>query len=270
MLKQRVLTALVLLPLLLTAVWYLESIALYALFAAVLLIGAWEWMALAGYRDDFSRAVGVALAAALLAAVALAPEFWPALFVVAAAWWLFALRWLFGYPGNFAARPPSAPFLAALGALAMVPAVAALAWLRARPDGALWVLYLFFLIFCADSGAYFAGRSLGRRKLLPQVSPGKTVEGAVGGLLLALLWALGAGYWMLGVSGLPLVLLMLLAVPVVAASVVGDLTESLLKRQAGVKDSGRLLPGHGGLLDRVDSMLSAAPTLALGLWVLSL
>jgi phosphatidate cytidylyltransferase len=135
------------------------------------------------------------------------------------------------------------------------------------PDhfGAWRLLFAFALVWAADVGAYFAGRAFGRRKLAPQVSPGKTWEGVLGGLALSLAIAGAAGTWLFRLEGAAWLSFLLLAVAVVLLSIVGDLGESLLKRQAGAKDSGTLLPGHGGMLDRVDSLLAALPAMALGL-----
>lgn len=118
------------------------------------------------------------------------------------------------------------------------------------------------LVWAADSAAYLVGRRFGRRKLCPQVSPGKTVEGLLGGLVGAALVGLIAGL-ALGLGGLRLAALVGLATACAAVSVVGDLAESLFKRRAGVKDSGDLLPGHGGVLDRIDALIAAAPLFAL-------
>jgi phosphatidate cytidylyltransferase len=133
---------------------------------------------------------------------------------------------------------------------------------------------VFFLIFAADTGAYFAGRRFGRRKLAPSVSPGKSVEGAIGGLMLCAVWALSGGVWVFFSghyeAGGRLAAFVLLSLLVAVVSILGDLSESLFKRAAGVKDSGNILPGHGGILDRTDSLLAAAPLMALGLFLLKL
>src|SRR5690606_17335644 len=132
---------------------------------------------------------------------------------------------------------------------------------RLHEHGPAVMLFLLLLVVAADVGAYFAGRRFGRNKLAPRVSPGKTWEGVIGGLLGAALIALAGGAWF----GVPLVPFVALCVVAVLASIVGDLTESLFKRHAGVKDSGTLLPGHGGVLDRVDSVTAAAPVFLIGL-----
>jgi phosphatidate cytidylyltransferase len=132
------------------------------------------------------------------------------------------------------------------------------------PRGAQWLLFALCLVWAADVGAYFAGRSFGHTKLAPQVSPGKTWEGVLGGLVFAGLVALWGSWWF----ALPALKLVPVCLVVVAFSVVGDLTESLLKRFAGLKDSGTLFPGHGGVMDRIDSLTSAMPVLLLGLQVL--
>jgi phosphatidate cytidylyltransferase len=176
---------------------------------------------------------------------------------VAALWWVVALLWVL-----FAPRRAASWSAACAGLLALVPAWVAMVRLRVDvPRGAQWVLFALCLVWAADIGAYFAGRSFGRVKLAPQVSPGKTWEGVCGGLLLAALVALWGSRWF----AVPVLKFVPLCLAVVAFSIVGDLTESLLKRFAGLKDSGTLFPGHGGVMDRIDSLTSAMPVLMLGL-----
>jgi len=268
---QRVVTALALLPPLLALVWFAPTSVVYAVLCVAGLAVAWEWSALMGLAGTWRRAAYVVLTAALLAAAWLGRAFWAWLMIAALAWWLLAPFVLAGYPENVRERRPSAASMGALGQVLLLPALLALAVLHAMPDGALRLLYCLFLVFAADVGAFLAGRNFGRHKLAPQVSPGKTVEGAVGGLLLCALWALTAGtYAFQADSGAEIARIVALSLAAAALSIVGDLTESMFKRIAGVKDSGTLLPGHGGVLDRVDSILAAAPVMALGTHLLEL
>lgn len=279
MLMQRVITALVLLPLLLAAVWWLPTPWLYRVFAGVGLLIAWEWAALMKLAGA-GRYGYVLLTAALLAAAWLLRAHWLWLSLASLLWWCYAATLVRGYPGNFASGGPGRPAMALIGQLLILPTILALAVLHGggsaleAHSGPLRLLYVFFLIFAADTGAYFAGRRYGRRKLAPSVSPGKSVEGAVGGLMLCAVWALtgGVAVFFAGsyAAGGRLAAFVLLSLLVAVVSILGDLTESLFKRAAGVKDSGNILPGHGGILDRTDSLLAAASLMALGLHVLKL
>lgn len=266
MLKQRVITALVLVPLILGPIIYFPTPWLYLFLSAVGLLAAWEWTALMGLARTAPRAAYLLLVAVLLALAwylgSVGQGVW--VLVAGALWWAKALGMIAGYPANFRARPPGVPLLAVYGLLMLVPAVFGLAMLHAAGHGVLRLFFLFGLVWMADIGAYFAGRRFGKRKLAPEVSPGKTVEGAIGGFAGALLIAASAP-WVFGVGQFVWWQLLLLCVVVIVASIIGDLTESLFKRHRGVKDSGTLLPGHGGILDRIDSLLAAAPVLALGL-----
>jgi phosphatidate cytidylyltransferase len=222
-------------------------------------MGAWEWSAFLKWTDPRARGAYVALVAALLPVAWLltrTPPGLEALLWVALLWWLVALAWIVAAPRRV--RPWSAGLA---GLLSLVPAWLALVRLRldAR-HGAEWVLFALVLVWMADIGAYFCGRRFGRRRLAPAVSPGKTWEGAVGGLAASGIVAVAGGAWF----GLPPEFLVL-CLGAVAFSIVGDLTESLLKRFAGMKDSGTLFPGHGGVMDRIDSVTGAAPVLLLGL-----
>ena len=265
---QRLITALILLPVLLAAIWYLPPPALYLLFCSVGLIAAWEWAGLAAGADaNSARRAGFVLVCALaMTAAWFAREYAMWACAIAALWWLYALRLIRGYPQNFVQARPGVVAMALIGLLLLVPTMLSLWMLREMPDGAWRVFFLFFLIFAADTGAYLAGRNFGKRKLAPAVSPGKTVEGMLGGMLLCAAWGACAGPFVFSLSS-PLQILQVVGLSLVVAafSVAGDLIESLFKRAAGVKDSGAILPGHGGILDRVDSILAGAPLLALGL-----
>lgn len=271
MLIQRVITALVLLPLLLAAIWYLPPPALYAVFCGAGLIAAWEWGGLMPQPGTNVRAAFTALTAAAMAGAWGLREYAVWFSVLASAWWLIALMLLANYPQNFARARPGRISMSLIGLVLLVPTMLALSSLHTMEDGALRVLFLFFLIFAADTGAYLAGRNFGRRKLAPAVSPGKTVEGMIGGLLLCAAWGATAGTAVFRLSSPAQIgWIVLLSLVVAVVSVIGDLTESLFKRVAGVKDSGQILPGHGGMLDRVDSILAGAPVMALGLSLLKL
>jgi phosphatidate cytidylyltransferase len=262
-LKTRIITAAVLIGLLLVVILWLPPVATKVAMTAVVLAGAWEWSAFLRLQAVPGRVLYVCVVAACLAALwrlTLAEPACLLLLVVALGWWVAALLWVV-----FAPRRAASWSAALAGLLALAPAWVALVRLRIDvPRGAQWLLFALCLVWAADIGAYFAGRSFGRVRLAPLVSPGKTWEGVLGGLLLAALVALWGSRWF-AVPVLPFVALCLV---VVAFSIVGDLTESLLKRFAGLKDSGTLFPGHGGVMDRIDSLTSALPVLLLGLVVL--
>ncbi|MBA4286888.1 MAG: phosphatidate cytidylyltransferase [Xanthomonadaceae bacterium] len=267
MLKQRVITALILLPLILGPIIWFPTPWLYVFLAGPGLIAAWEWTALMGMSESTARYAYLALVSALIAAAWYAGTLGHALWVVAvgAIWWLHALRLVAGYPANFRQRPPGRLAMSAYGLLMLVPALLGLAMLHGADHGGRRIFFLFELVWMADIGAYFAGRRFGKRKLAIEVSPGKSIEGAVGGFVASMLVAALSASWVFGAGRFDWLPMLLLCALVIAVSIVGDLTESLFKRHRGVKDSGTLLPGHGGVLDRVDSVLAAAPVLALGL-----
>lgn len=273
MLLHRLLTALVLLPLLLGAIWLASTAQLYGLFCGVGALMAWEWTTLMGVGDRKWRWGYVALMVAVLAAAWWLPareRFLPGLLAAAVLWWGFAVTLFPGFPQNLQKRPPGVLAMSLLGLLMVSSTLLALAQLHAMDNGIYKLMYMLFIVFAADTGAYLAGRNFGRHKLAPNISPGKTVEGAIGGLLLCAAWALIAGTYVFRTNGSQVWLLVGLTLVVAAVSIVGDLVESMFKRIAGVKDSGNLLPGHGGILDRVDSILAAAPTMVLGLYLTGL
>ena len=263
MLKLRVATALVLAAMVLVVVLFLPLAWMAAFFHLVVLVAAYEWARLAGVE---TRLAFVAYAAALSVIVALLwlfPAVREVALLAAAVFWLMALFFVATYPAS-GRLLGSTPLLLAGGAVALCGAWLALVVLRAATgshgewSGALQIIWLLVAVTLADSGAYFAGHRFGRRKLAAKLSPGKTVEGALGGAAGVLVWALGGAVVFDGGFGWWLAI----GIIVFAASVVGDLFESALKRLRGVKDSGGVLPGHGGLLDRVDSLLAAAPVFA--------
>ena len=179
-------------------------------------------------------------------------------------WWLFAIWAVLRYPASAGAWRAE-PVRLLIGLLILLPAFQGLLLLKQWPLDNWLIVAVMVLVWAADVGAYFAGRAFGRRKLAPKVSPGKSWEGLVGGLLASLLITLGVGLYRDWAASELLAALAGAAV-VVLISVVGDLAESMFKRQAGVKDSSNLLPGHGGVLDRIDSLTAAIPVFAVLLW----
>ncbi len=264
MLRTRIFTALILGCILLAGLFLLPAGEAVLAFGALFTVGAWEW---GGFGQVHGKAVRLAYSAAV-ALLLYAAWGWSAnhehlllLLAAACVWWLIALLWLAVAPAR------QNPLLVLVcGLPVLVPAFVALARILVTDfkfaRGPHAVVWLVMMVIAADVGAYFAGRSLGRHKLAPRVSPGKTLEGAVGGLAAVVLiaWA-GAVHF-----GLPVLATVLFGGAVGIFSIVGDLTESMFKRAAGLKDSGTLLPGHGGLLDRLDSVTAAAPLYALGLF----
>jgi phosphatidate cytidylyltransferase len=264
MLKTRVVTGCILGALLLMGLFLLPAFWAVLAFAAVFTIGAWEWAGFGALRTPLARALytlSVALALGLSWRWSADSAHLIVLLSAACAWWVVAFFWLSLAPTW---NRPMLTLLCGLAVLA--PAFVALARLQISAGGfargPLIVLWLILMVCAADIGAYSAGRAFGRRKLAPRVSPGKTWEGAAGGLaMVALVAAGGAVYF-----ALPPLIVVAFGCGVGIFSVIGDLTESMFKRAAALKDSGSLLPGHGGLLDRIDSVTAAAPLYALGLF----
>jgi len=265
MLIQRVLTAAVLLPLLLLAVWKLEGLPLYLVFSVVALAGSWEWAALMRKPMMPFRIRMVVMTALLLAAGWELPGLWPRLMLAAVLVWLvIAVMILISSRRESLPPVPGASVTGILGPLLLMFTAISTVVLRSGEHGVWPLLYSLFLVFVADTGAYFAGRQFGRHKLAPAISPGKTIEGAAGALMLCALWAWFAGSWAFGLTGAARFGLLAWSMLVALLSISGDLLESLMKRSAGLKDSGRLLPGHGGVLDRIDSVMAALPGMAAG------
>jgi phosphatidate cytidylyltransferase len=261
LLAQRILTGLVLGVAITTAVLFLPTVYAAGVLAVLWIAGAWEWAGLAKLGTA-GRAIYAALFVVTLGVVALQPVSRSAVdvvLVIALAGWTLAFVGILTFP-----RPIALAAVVAAGPFALVPAWLILVFLHALPEtGPKLALLALALVWAADVGAYVVGRWVGRVKLAPRVSPGKTWEGVGGGVLLALAVAWVASAW------LDLALPPLLAVALVTAlvSVVGDLTVSMLKRNVGFKDTGTLLPGHGGVMDRIDGLIAAVPAYAAGLRV---
>ncbi len=278
MFKQRVITALILAPLALAAVFYLPLAGFAVFISVAFLLGAWEWSGFCGLPNRTSRAIYVLLTAFILGLLYWqlpVQASWPvesnvllsSLLLAGLGWWLLAIALVLTYPRSQRLWANSDWRKALMGWLTLIPAWAAVLFIRSTDYAAssftgAWLIFaLLGLVWAADIGGYIVGKPFGKHKLLPKVSPGKTVEGMLGGLALVALvvtmvamlqdWPAQTPVWY--VSALLLTVL----------SVFGDLTESMFKRVAGKKDSGVFLPGHGGILDRIDSLTATAPLFAI-------
>jgi phosphatidate cytidylyltransferase len=272
MLLQRTLTALLLAPLVILLILLAPAGLFAAIVAVAFLVAMWEWTRLSGLKQTAPRAVLLALTAVIFALCWYARDgmAWPVLIGIGVSWWVVVCQWLRHFA--FGAAPTRENCLMKLGAgmLVIVPAwVAAVTIHGASDRGNWWTLLALLIVWAADIGAYFSGRQFGRRKLAPTISPGKTWAGVYGAFIAGAIVA-GVGGILLGVTGGKLIGLLVLSVFVVVASIVGDLLESLMKRHAAVKDSGNLFPGHGGMLDRMDSVFAALPVFAAGMLLIGL
>jgi len=227
--------------------------------AIMLLLGAWEWSgflrtSLYGWRLTFVLSITLMMSLLYFNQIAIDTA---VLLLIAVVWWIFAAAWIVFFPDK-----DSRAMVYAGGVLVLMPMWVAFSGLAIhQTHGGQLILCLLLLVAATDIGAYFTGRAIGKHKLAPRVSPGKTWEGVIGGLLAAVLMAVMSAFWF-GIAIIPFVGLSLIAA---AFSIVGDLTESLFKRHAGLKDSSSILPGHGGVLDRIDSITAAAPVFVYGL-----
>lgn len=276
MLKSRIITALILIPLVIAALFMLPTLPFAIVITAICMLAAWEWGQFVGFKTSSVR-----IPLALLCGVGLGALYWPvyvsggsplanpvvnAFLLASLGWWLLALLMVLSYPSSARFWQTSLLLRLMFGVLTIVPFFFGIITLRQHGElegvytGAWWLLYVMVLVWGADSGAYAFGRLFGKRKLAPKVSPNKTLEGLCGGLLTSALIA-----WlfsMLAPLHISLNRLLICSALAVLASVLGDLTESMFKREAGIKDSSQLIPGHGGVLDRIDSLTAAIPVFA--------
>ncbi|MDN5619740.1 MAG: phosphatidate cytidylyltransferase [Psychrobacter sp.] len=259
---QRIKTAVVLVIIVGIAMFASQTPILFApLLAIGVIIAAHEWAKL---MPKWRQPIVFVLLVLVITVVSLMFKvtwlfWWTASLVI----WVMALSWVRVFPTQ---TKWYGKHLALLGVVILTAAITAMFYLWQL--SAWWLLYVFLLVWCADSGAYFVGRKLGRRKMAPNVSPNKSMEGLAGGLVTGLLVVVAISVFKLQLTGASLVAFFALSALTILASVLGDLFESMLKRRAGVKDSGTILPGHGGVLDRIDSLLSATPIFALGFWAM--
>ena len=268
-LVKRVVTGSILATIVAAATLALPSFWFALLIAAFVLVGAWEWSGMAGWPSPGQRlAYSVASLLVLFATAGLGESeagMW-AVLLAGLTWWLVALAWVVrAQQGLGVDAFEHVPVRLLVGWLILAPAWGAIVYLHSATESGPWlVLYLIFLIATADSAAYFVGRRLGRRRLASNVSPGKSLEGVAGGLLAVAVLAITVA--LLADFSRPLSFVVL-SMTTALVSILGDLTESVIKRRAGLKDSGSIVPGHGGILDRIDSITAAAPLFVLGcLW----
>lgn len=262
-LGQRLATAAVLVPLVLYGIFYLSNEVFSIIIAIIMLLGAWEWAAFAGWHANRQRFFYVAGVAASLGLIAQLSAY--VVYVFALLWWFVAFLAVVGYPHN-RSRWAHSSSIAVIGIVTLSVSWFAMTDLQSTENGSRLVFFVMCIIWGADTGAYFAGRRWGRRKLAPAVSPGKSIAGLIGGVVVTFIFTL------LVLAALDLAAVdksyyLLLIVVTVLFSVVGDLFESMLKRNVNLKDSGQLLPGHGGVLDRIDSLTAAVPIFSAGLYL---
>lgn len=270
MLKYRLLTAFLMGPLILWAIYAMPE-KYFALFALVLVsLGAWEWSAFAGWVKPLQRGLFFAVNVILFATLLYFQNNDLNISIIAASllWWAICIPLLLSFPfkkDNFLHKR----FVTTVvGIVLLSGTFVSMMLIRDNPDyGSQFVLYLILIIWFADSGAYFAGRSLGKNKLIPNVSPGKTWEGVAGAFVATLIVSIVA-LNILNVSSSQSIIFVVITQITVLYSIVGDLSESMFKRMANIKDSGHILPGHGGILDRIDSLMSGFPVFLAGLWLM--
>jgi len=270
--KQRVITALLITPTAIAIILLMPSTWFGAIIGVLCVIASWELTRLAGMRSRPLRAALVALCAIAFVLLWYQADTTLGWITIAAGciWWFVALFWLKHFSYGAAPTTENVVLKLVAGALSVLPAWTAMMQMhRGQPAPHSWALYALVLVWGADTFAYLAGRRWGRSKLAPSISPGKTIAGVYGALIGTAVVALAGGWW-LGVRDFALGGLVVLALIAVCFSVVGDLFESLLKRHANVKDSGRAFPGHGGVYDRLDGVFAALPIFALGKYLLGL
>jgi len=257
MLKQRILTALLIGLPLIAVLLLAPPVFTIFLFVLVIMQGAWEWSALVQLKTAWQRCLYVLLVCVSLVMAWLYlrdPEYLPVTMQVALVWWLLALIWIMFFP-----QRKSRLLTALAGLLTLVPAwICIISLLQLNPQ---WLLFMLLVVVSTDIGGFLFGRRFGHTRLAALVSPGKTWEGVMGGVLLSMSVAVLGAYWF----AQPMLAFLVVCLLTVVMSIVGDLSESLFKRHAGLKDSGNILPGHGGVLDRIDSITAAAPVFLYGL-----
>lgn len=270
MLKYRLLTAFLMGPLILWAIYAMPE-NFFALFSLILVsFGAWEWSVFAGWVKPLERRLFFIVNVFLFVAVLFLAntELNTVIITASLLWWIICVPLLLSFPFKKNNFIHSRIVKTLVGIVLLLATLVSMVSIRNNPEyGSAFVLYLVLMIWFADSGAYFAGRALGKHKLIPNVSPGKTWEGVAGALIVTLVVALVAVN-LLNIPSSQSPAFILITFVTVIYSIVGDLSESMFKRMANIKDSGHILPGHGGILDRIDSLTSGLPVFLAGLWLM--
>ena len=263
---ERIITALVLVAVVLSCMFATQSqYPMFMLMIVAAAVAGYEWFKLMP-KEKNTLTWGYGVVTAALSALALYfNDIALLLWVASILSWILSVFWVKNYPNYDGWYNPT---LNVVGFVLISAAVTAI--FSVWHTSPWWLMYLFLLVWGADSGAYFVGRKLGKKKLAPNVSPNKSVEGLYGGIFTAMLIVVVVEVVYLDLTFAQHILFLILSVVTVFSSVLGDLFESMIKRRAGIKDSGRILPGHGGVLDRIDSLLAAAPIFAAGMYVLKL
>ncbi|QLB20215.1 phosphatidate cytidylyltransferase [Vespertiliibacter pulmonis] len=288
MLKQRILSAVVMIAVTLIALFWLSPLPFTLALAAIIVLGMWEWAQFVGFKRPIARVIVALVTLALLIFPIMAStdyiqstrfltdETIPLLFL-GGVWWLIAIVLVVSYPKSASIWSKSSSTKFIFGFCTLIPffiSTLALRFYHYNFDpyqGTYLLLYVFLLVWGADSGAFFVGRTIGKHKLAPKVSPGKSWEGAIGGVITSALIAViflsvtPDNVFGRTVETVPFIILSMVTVII---SALGDLSESMFKRQAGIKDSSNLIPGHGGILDRIDSLTAALPIFAIGFFFL--
>ena len=279
MLKQRIITALILAPIAIIAILFLPLHGFEIAFAAIIALGAWEWANLTGLTIPLLKSIYTAFVAAICLILSLmvpvdavwvqgqVNPIYKSILTIASVWWLASLFLIIAYPRFSAFWRTSVVWRGIFGLLTLIPAFVAVVVLRTSLFGvdpwygASLIFYVLGIVWAADVGAFFVGVKFGKHKLRPEVSPGKTIEGLLGGVGASLaIIAFAAMHY--HVDAASIWSHVFVGIITVAVSALGDLNESMFKRCAGCKDSGNLLPGHGGILDRIDSLTAAFPVFA--------
>ena len=279
MLKQRIITAVILAPLAILAILFLPVELFKIAVAGVVALGAYEWAKMSGINGRASKVTFMALILIICGVLIFAVDgqavwyqselnaLYKTILSIAAVWWAVSLVMILTYPKYSSVWKENIPIRAAFGILTLIPTWVAIISLRTNLYevdpfyGASLIFYVLGIVWAADIGAFFCGVKFGKHKLRPNVSPGKSIEGLLGGIMASLaIIAFAALHYQFDASRIGMHIL--IGVITVAVSALGDLNESMFKRCAGIKDSGKLLPGHGGVMDRIDSLTAAFPVFA--------